>query len=150
MIETIYNIISQYILLPLTIAVFPVDYQTEAMLFFQTTIKILAIVVPVMIAVAYFTYAERKVIGFIQGRIGPNRVGLFGFRLWGLGQPIADAVKLIAKEIIIPLNANRSLFIIAPILSFAPALAAWAVIPFDDTKVLANINAGLLLSLIHI
>ena len=99
MIETIYNIISQYILLPLTIAVFPVDYQTEAMLFFQTTIKILAIVVPVMIADAYFTYAERKVIGFIQGRIGPNRVGLFGFRLWGLGQPIADAVKLIAKEI---------------------------------------------------
>ena len=113
MIETIYNIISQYILLPLTIAVFPVDYQTEAMLFFQTTIKILAIVVPVMIAVAYFTYAERKVIGFIQGRIGPNRVGLFGFRLWGLGQPIADAVKLIAKEIIIPLNANRSLFILS-------------------------------------
>ena len=144
MLETIYHIISQYILLPLTIAIFPLDYQTEVMLFLQTMIKILAIIIPVLITVAYFTYAERKVIGFIQGRIGPNRVGLFGFRLWGLGQPIADAVKLIAKEIIIPINANRSLFIIAPILSIAPALAAWAVIPFDDTKVLADINAGLL------
>ena len=114
------------------------------MIFLQTTIKIFAIVIPVLITVAYFTYAERKVIGFIQGRIGPNRVGFFGFRLWGLGQPIADAVKLIVKEIVIPLNANRSLFIIAPILSLAPALAAWAVITFDDTKVLADINAGLL------
>jgi NADH-quinone oxidoreductase subunit H len=95
-------------LLPLTRLVFPVDYQIEAMIFLQTTIKILAIIIPVLIAVAYFTYAERKVIGFIQGRIGPNRVGLFGFRLWGLGQPIADAVKLMVKEIVIPLNANRS------------------------------------------
>ena len=144
MLETLYHLISQYILLPLTLFVFPVDYQIEAMIFLQTTIKILAIIIPVLITVAYFTYAERKVIGFIQGRIGPNRVGLFGFRLWGLGQPIADAVKLIVKEIVIPLNANRTLFVIAPILSLAPALAAWAVIPFDDTKVLANINAGLL------
>ena len=144
MLETLYHLISQYILLPLTLFVFPVDYQIEAMIFLQTTIKILAIIIPVLITVAYFTYAERKVIGFIQGRIGPNRVGLFGFRLWGLGQPIADAVKLMVKEIVIPLNANRTLFVIAPILSLAPALAAWAVIPFDDTKVLANINAGLL------
>ena len=144
MLETLYHLISQYILLPLTLFVFPVDYQIEVMIFLQTTIKILAIIIPVLITVAYFTYAERKVIGFIQGRIGPNRVGLFGFRLWGLGQPIADAVKLIVKEIVIPLNANRTLFVIAPILSLAPALAAWAVIPFDDTKVLANINAGLL------
>ena len=144
MLEMIYHLISQYILLPLTLLIFPVNYQTEAMIFLQTTIKIFAIVIPVLITVAYFTYAERKVIGFIQGRIGPNRVGFFGFRLWGLGQPIADAVKLIVKEIVIPLNANRSLFIIAPILSLAPALAAWAVIPFDDTKVLADINAGLL------
>ena len=144
MLETLYHLISQYILLPLTLFVIPVDYQIEAMIFLQTTIKILAIIIPVLITVAYFTYAERKVIGFIQGRIGPNRVGLFGFRLWGLGQPIADAVKLMVKEIVIPLNANRTLFIIAPILSLAPALAAWAVIPFDDTKVLANINAGLL------
>ena len=144
MLETLYHLISQYILLPLTLFVIPVDYQIEAMIFLQTTIKILAIIIPVLITVAYFTYAERKVIGFIQGRIGPNRVGLFGFRLWGLGQPIADAVKVMVKEIVIPLNANRTLFIIAPILSLAPALAAWAVIPFDDTKVLANINAGLL------
>ena len=144
MLETLYHLISQYILLPLTLFIFPVDYQIEVMIFLQTTIKILAIIIPVLITVAYFTYAERKVIGFIQGRIGPNRVGLFGFRLWGLGQPIADAVKLMIKEIVIPLNANRTLFVIAPILSLAPALAAWAVIPFDDTKVLANINAGLL------
>ena len=144
MLETLYHLISQYIFLPLILFVFPVDYQIEAMIFLQTTIKILAIIIPVLITVAYFTYAERKVIGFIQGRIGPNRVGLFGFRIWGLGQPIADAVKLIVKEIVIPLNANRTLFVIAPILSLAPALAAWAVIPFDDTKVLANINAGLL------
>ena len=144
MLETLYHLISQYILLPLILFVFPVDYQIEAMIFLQTTIKILAIIIPVLITVAYFTYAERKVIGFIQGRIGPNRVGLFGFRIWGLGQPIADAVKLMVKEIVIPLNANRTLFVIAPILSLAPALAAWAVIPFDDTKVLANINAGLL------
>ena len=144
MLETLYHLISQYILLPLTLFIFPTDYQIEAMIFLQTTIKVIAIIVPVLITVAYFTYAERKVIGFIQGRIGPNRVGLFGFRLWGLGQPIADAVKLIVKEIVIPLNANRQLFVIAPILSLAPALAAWAVIPFDDTKVLADINAGLL------
>ena len=144
MLETLYHLISQYILLPLTLFVIPVDYQIVAMIFLQTIINIFAIIIPVLITVAYFTYAERKVIGFIQGRIGPNRVGLFGFRLWGLGQPIADAVKLMVKEIVIPLNANRTLFIIAPILSLAPALAAWAVIPFDDTKVLANINAGLL------
>ena len=106
--------------------------------------KIVAITLPLMIAVAYFTYAERKVIGSMQVRIGPNRVGFFGFRLWGLGQPIADAVKLMFKEIVIPTGANKALFLISPILSIAPALAAWAVIPFDDGMVLANVNAGLL------
>ena len=80
----------------------------------------------------------------MQIRIGPNRVGFLGFKLWGLGQPIADAVKLMLKEIVIPSGANPFLFIIAPVLSIATALAAWAVIPFDAELVLANVNAGLL------
>ncbi len=144
MLEFIYQLISQYLLLPLTTMFVPVDYHSDAMIVLQTIVKILAILVPVLVTVAYFTYAERKVIGFIQGRIGPNRVGFFGFSLWGLGQPIADAVKLMVKEIVIPSGSNRSLYVIAPILSLAPSVAAWAVIPFDDTKVLADINAGLL------
>jgi len=104
-----------------------------------TLIKILALVVPLMLGVAYLTYAEREVIGWMQVRIGPNRVGF-----QGLLQPIADAVKLLMKEIIIPAGASRGLFILGPILAIAPALAAWAVIPFTDTLVLANIDAGLL------
>ena len=104
-----------------------------------TLVKILALVVPLMLGVAYLTYAERKIIGWMQVRIGPNRVGF-----QGLLQPIADAVKLLMKEIIIPSGASRGLFILGPILAIAPALAAWAVIPFTDTLVLANINAGLL------
>ncbi|WP_324778501.1 NADH-quinone oxidoreductase subunit NuoH [Thiobacillus sedimenti] len=104
-----------------------------------TLIKIIALVVPLMLGVAYLTYAERKIIGWMQVRIGPNRVGF-----QGLLQPIADAVKLLMKEIIIPSGASRGLFILGPILAIAPALAAWAVIPFTDTLVLANIDAGLL------
>jgi NADH-quinone oxidoreductase subunit H len=104
-----------------------------------TLIKILALVVPLMLGVAYLTYAERKIIGWMQVRIGPNRVGFLG-----LLQPIADGLKLLMKEIIIPSGASRGLFILGPILVIAPALAAWAVIPFTDTLVLANINAGLL------
>ncbi len=107
-------------------------------------LKIVVILVPLLIAVAYFTYAERKVIGFMQIRIGPNRVGFFGYQLWGLGQPIADAVKLMFKEIVIPTGADKTLFIIAPVLSMAPALAAWAVVPFGSEMVLADINASLL------
>jgi len=122
----------------------PAFLHNEVMLVLSTIIKIVAILVPLLLSVAYITYAERKIIGYIQGRIGPNRVGFFGFRLLGLGQPIADAVKLMFKEIIIPTGANKTLFIIAPILSFAPSIAAWAVIPFDDVSVLADINAGLL------
>jgi len=104
-----------------------------------TLIKIVVLVVPLMLGVAYLTYAERKIIGWMQVRIGPNRVGF-----QGLLQPIADAVKLLMKEIIIPSGANKGLFILGPILAIAPALAAWAVIPFTDSMVLANINAGLL------
>lgn len=106
--------------------------------------KILVVVLPLMGAVAYLTYAERKIIGFMQVRIGPNRVGFFGLKLWGLGQPIADAVKLMFKETIFPTNANRFLFISAPILTLAPSLAAWAVVPFDDGLVVSNIDASLL------
>ncbi|MCI0508312.1 MAG: NADH-quinone oxidoreductase subunit NuoH [Gammaproteobacteria bacterium] len=102
-------------------------------------VKILVIVLPLMGAVAYLTLAERKVIGYIQVRIGPNRVGPRG-----LLQPIADAVKLLMKETILPSNANRFLFLLGPVLALAPALAAWAVIPFDEGWVLADVNAGLL------
>jgi NADH-quinone oxidoreductase subunit H len=101
--------------------------------------KIILIVIPVMISVAYLTYFERRVIGFMQSRIGPNRVGYFG-----LLQPIADALKLMFKEIVLPTKSNNFLFFLAPLLSIAPALAAWAVIPFDYEMVLADINAGLL------
>ena len=106
--------------------------------------KILMITVPLILTVAYFTYAERRVIGFMQARMGPNRVGIFGFSLWGLAQPFADVFKLLLKEIVLPANANRFLFFLAPILTLAPAFAAWAVIPFSDTLVLADIDAGVL------
>ncbi|OIR13946.1 NADH-quinone oxidoreductase subunit H [mine drainage metagenome] len=102
-------------------------------------VKILVIILPIMGAVAYLTLAERKVLGFMQVRPGPNRVGY-----WGLLQPIADGVKLLFKEIIIPTGANKFLFVAAPVLALVPALAAWAVVPFDDGMILANVNAGLL------
>ncbi|MDH5257632.1 MAG: NADH-quinone oxidoreductase subunit NuoH [Gammaproteobacteria bacterium] len=102
-------------------------------------LKILLIALPIMGAVAYITLAERKVIGYIQVRIGPNRVGPRG-----LLQPIADALKLIMKETIIPTKANNVLFLIAPVLAFIPAIAAFAVVPFDDGLLLSDIDAGLL------
>jgi NADH-quinone oxidoreductase subunit H len=104
-----------------------------------TVVKILVIAVPVILCVAYLTYAERKVIGWMQVRIGPDRVGPYG-----LLQPFADVVKMLFKEIVVPSGSSRWLFFIAPMLSLAPALAAWAVVPFSDTLVLADINAGLL------
>jgi len=104
-----------------------------------TLIKIVAIAVPLILSVAYLTLAERKVIGYMQVRIGPNRVGPKG-----LLQPFADVLKLLIKEIIVPSGANRVLFVLAPILVLTPALAAWAVIPFGPETMLANIDAGLL------
>ncbi len=113
----------------------PVDLQTLIVI----VLKIMLIVLPLMLGVAYLTYAERKIIGYMQARIGPNRVGPRGWL-----QPIADAVKLLMKEIIVPTRSDRFLFFMAPVLAIGPALAAWAVIPFDGELVLANINAGLL------
>jgi NADH-quinone oxidoreductase subunit H len=104
-----------------------------------TLVKIVIIVAPIMGSVAYLTLAERKILGFMQVRPGPNRVGY-----WGLLQPIADGVKLLLKEIIVPSSANKFLFVAAPVLVLVPALAAWAVIPFGDGMELANVNAGLL------
>jgi len=103
------------------------------------TAKIVALIVPLFLAVAYMTYAERKVISSMQLRRGPNRVG------WhGLLQPFADALKLLMKEVVLPQNANRFLFVLAPMLSIMPALAAWAVLPLADGLVIADVNAGLL------
>lgn len=113
----------------------PVDLQTLIII----VAKIVAIALPLMGTVAYVTLAERKVIAYIQVRIGPNRVGPRGIL-----QPIADGLKLLLKEIIIPTSANKYLFVVAPILAIGPALAAWAVVPFDDGMVLANIDASLL------
>ena len=104
-----------------------------------TILKILLVVIPLLGAVAYLTFAERKIIGWMQDRIGPNRVGPFG-----VFQPIADILKLFLKEVIIPTKANRYLFLAAPVLAIGPAFAAWAVIPFDKGWVISNINVGLL------
>jgi len=104
-----------------------------------TLMKIVVVLLPLMACVAYLTLWERKVIGWIQIRIGPNRVGPFG-----LLQPIADALKLLTKEIIIPTAANKPLFLLGPIMTIMPALAAWAAVPFGPEVALANINAGLL------
>lgn len=105
-------------------------------------LKILAIVIGLVVIVLYLTYFERKVIGFMHVRIGPNRVGPFG-----LFQPFADTIKLLTKEIIVPTASNRFLFILAPTISFGTAMIGWAVIPFDKGVVLANVNAGVLYTL---
>jgi len=104
-----------------------------------TLLKIVVVLLPLILGVAYFTYWERKIIGWIQNRIGPNRVG------WnGLLQPFADLFKLLFKEVIVPANANRFLFVIAPLISLVTALSVWAIVPVNDTFVIADIDAGLL------
>jgi NADH-quinone oxidoreductase subunit H len=102
-------------------------------------VLIVAIIIPLMLGVAYLTLWERKLIGWMQIRIGPNRVGP-----GGLLQPIADGIKLFLKEIILPAKANKGLYVLAPVMALMPALAAWAVIPFSPDVVLADVNAGLL------
>jgi len=113
----------------------PVSVQTTGLI----VSKIAAILLPLVLTVLYLTFAERKIIGYMQVRVGPNRVGPRGWL-----QPVADGIKLLLKEVIVPTRASRALFFTAPVLAVAPALAAWAVIPFADGMVLADINAGLL------
>ena len=121
------------------------EYAPAVMLTIETLLLIVCIVAPLMGAVAYLTLWERKLIGWMQIRIGPNRVTFFGIPwLGGLAQPVADGLKLLVKEIIVPTGANRALFVLAPIMAITPALAAWAVVPFSPEMVLANVDAGLL------
>jgi len=112
---------------------------TELTIVLVILLKIVAILLPLILAVAYTTYAERKVIGYMQIRLGPNRVGPKGWL-----QPIADVVKLMFKEVIIPDKSSRFVFLFAPILVLAPAFVAWSVMPFSEGMVLADVNAGLL------
>ena len=104
-----------------------------------TLLKIILVLLPLLGAVAYLTLWERKFLGWMQVRVGPNRVGP-----WGLLQPIADALKLLTKEILVPTQASKGLFFIGPVMTIMPAMAAWAVVPFGPDVALANVNAGLL------
>ena len=109
----------------------------------RTTVWIVIVTVALILCVAYLTLWERKVIGWMQLRRGPNRVRIFGL-FPGLGQPFADVFKLLAKEVIVPTNANKFLFRVAPMIALVPAFAAWAVIPLSPQLVISNANAGLL------
>ena len=112
---------------------------SEVISIIWTLLAIILLVVVLLLVVAYLSFFERKVIGYMQDRIGPNRVGPFG-----LLQPIADVAKLLLKEIITPTMSNRYFYVIAPMLAMIPAFAAWAVIPFGNGLVIANVNASLL------
>ena len=130
MIDGIYNAVEAWLL----------QYLPEVWVFLLfRAVQIVVLTVTLIICVAFLTLAERKVIGYMQNRIGPNRVGPKG-----LLQPFADTIKLLIKEVIVPARSNRFLFILAPLLSMAPAFAAWAVIPLFPGFVIADINAGLL------
>jgi NADH-quinone oxidoreductase subunit H len=108
-------------------------------------VEIVAVMMAVIVCVAFLTLGERKIIGWMQARIGPNQIRIFGLPFFkGLAQPFADVIKLLLKEIILPANADKVVFMIAPLLSLTPALATWAVVPFSPEFVLADIDAGLL------
>ena len=110
-----------------------------------TTVEVVGVMIAVIISVAMLTLLERKVIGWMQVRIGPNQIRIFGLPFFkGLAQPFADVIKLLLKEIIVPANADTAVFLVAPLIALTPALAAWAVVPFSPEFVLADINAGLL------
>ena len=111
----------------------------EIQLVAVSVLKIVVLLVPLILSVAYFTYWERKILAWMHVRVGPNRVG------WkGLLQPFADVIKMLLKEIVVPTKSNKFLFLLAPCLSLVPAFAVWAVVPMNDTFVIANIDAGLL------
>src|SRR5687767_15876335 len=109
----------------------------DLQLIIVSTLKIVAVLVPLILGVAYFTYWERKILAWMHVRVGPNRVG------WkGVMQPFADVIKMLLKEIVVPRDANRFLFLTAPVLALVPAFAIWAVVPLSDTFVIADIDAG--------
>ncbi len=123
----------------LVMSFFPTTNFTVDTSYLVIIIKILLIIVPLLIAVAYFTLAERKILGAIQRRMGPNVVGVYG-----LLQPLSDGFKLLMKETVLPSSANQLIFIISPILTFTISLMGWAIIPFDKYSVLAEMNIGVL------
>jgi NADH-quinone oxidoreductase subunit H len=127
------------VLAAIVVWIFGHEYAASVLYVIKVLLLIVCIVVPLLLAVAYLTLWERKVIGWMQVRLGPNRVGPLG-----LLQPIADGLKLLVKEIIIPTGANKFLFVLAPVMCIMPAMAAWAVMPFGPELVLADIDAGLL------
>ncbi len=133
------------LLAAIVVWVFGQEFAPYVLYTIEILLLILCIVVPLMLSIAYLTLWERKMIGWMQVRIGPNRVTFFGIRwLGGLAQPIADGLKLLLKEIIVPAGASKFLFILAPVMAIMPALAAWAVVPFSPEMVLADVDAGLL------